>query len=251
MLDGSGNYYWRFIWCHHRSSSHVTLWKPSHVLGLMSLAIVFGGAFFATMMRWPLSVFFNGLKAGLGAVFSTVDSPEDIISVILELAGIARKESILALEKVTVENPMLAKGVRLAVDGTPPEMIEEILTDEMIANKKKHTEGASVFDDLAEAAPAFGMIGTVIGLIVIMANLADPSKIGPGLAVALVTTLYGAMMANMLFIPVAKKLKFRAAEHHLNSRLIKTGVLGILTGTNPKIIQERLQTVMGKESGDE
>lgn len=213
----------------------------------MSIAIVIGGAFFATMMRWPIGTFFNGLKAGLGAVFIGVDTPDDIVSTVLELAGIARKESILALEKVNVENPMLAKGVRLAVDGAAPEIIEEILNDEIMASKKKHSAGITVYEDLGEAAPAFGMIGTVIGLIVIMANLADPSKIGPGLAVALVTTLYGAMAANMFFIPIAKKLKFRAAEHAINGRLIKTGVLGILNGVNPKLIEERLGTVLGRE----
>ena len=215
---------------------------------LMSLAIVLGGAICATMMRWPLDVFLGGLKVGLNAILVKVDSSDEIIALILDLAGKARKESILALEREVIENPLLAKGVRLAVDGAAPEAIEEILTDDIRAIKKRVSHGVGVYDDLGESCPAFGMIGTVIGLIVIMANLADPSKIGPGLAVALITTLYGAMIANMFFTPIAKKLKFRGGEEATNGLLIKTGVLGILNGVNPALIKERLDTIVGKES---
>ncbi|SMF46892.1 motility protein A [Pseudobacteriovorax antillogorgiicola] len=217
----------------------------------MSLLIVLGGAAAATMMRWPLNVFLGGVKVGMGALFNNVESSEELIDKIIDLANKARKESILSLEKEVIENPLLAKGVRLAVDGAAPEIIDEILSDDMRVMKKNLADGAAIYDDMGESCPAFGMIGTVIGLIVIMANLADPSKIGPGLAVALVTTLYGAMMANMFFIPIAKKLKYRSREHLTNCLIIKTGVLGILNGINPKLIQQRLETYLGKESSGE
>lgn len=218
---------------------------------LMSIMVVIGGALCATMMRWPLDVFLGGVKVGMGAILNKIDSPEELIDLIIELSNKARKESILALEQVEIENPMLAKGVRLAVDGAAPELIEEIITDETRVLKKKLNDGAAIFDDMGEACPAFGMIGTVIGLIVIMANLADPSKIGPGLAVALVTTLYGAMAANMFFVPIAKKLKYRAHEQLVNCQIIKVGVLGILNGVNPKLIKERLHTFTGKEAPED
>lgn len=216
----------------------------------MSLMIVLVGAACATMMRWPLNIFLTGFSVGMKAIFNKVEEPEALIEQIIDLANKARKESILALEREVIENPMLAKGVRLAVDGAAPEIIEEILNDDIFVTKRKNNEGIGIFDDLGESCPAFGMIGTVIGLIVIMANLADPSKIGPGLAVALVTTLYGAMFANMFFIPVAKKLKFRATAESINGAIIKTGVIGILNGVNPKLIQERLETYLGKKSSE-
>ena len=207
---------------------------------LLSLIVVIGGAVFSCMMRWPLKTSIDAIKLGLTAVFSPVESPEELVEKIIDLSQKARKESILALEKEEIENPLLAKGIRLAVDGAEPELIDQIIGDDLRIQKRKLTDGRGIFDDMAEACPAFGMIGTVIGLIVIMANLADPTKIGPGLAVALVTTLYGSLVSNMFFIPVGKKLKYRMGEYMVNGEIIKTGILGIMTGINPKLIRERL-----------
>lgn len=208
----------------------------------MSLVIVLGGALCSSMMRWPLQNFIGGVQVGLQAITNSLDDPVALIDRIIDLADKARKNSILSLDGEQIDNEFLAKGVRLAVDGADPEFIKAVMADEIAALRKKLADGRGIFEDMGEACPAFGMIGTVIGLIVIMANLADPSKIGPGLAVALVTTLYGSLIANMFFIPISKKLKYRSTEQVRNYEICRTGVLAILSGMNPKMIRERLET---------
>lgn len=208
----------------------------------LSLVIVVGGAMLSVLMRFPLRVFIKGMLTGMEVISSSTEEPEELIETLVDLANKARKESILALEKETFANEFLAKGIKMCVDGAEPRLIEEIMTDDIIILKKRMSNAKSVFQELGDATPAFGMIGTVIGLIVIMANLSDPSKIGPGLAVALVTTLYGAAAANIIFIPIAKKLKFLGGEEVRNFKIIKTGVISILEGHNPQIIRDRLNT---------
>ena len=211
---------------------------------LMSLAVVLIGSVFSVMIRWPLDVFISGCLSGLNALMNKVEPPEELIEKICDLANKARKASILALEKEQIDNEFMAKGIKLAVDGTEPEILEEMLKDDINITRKKLKQGATLFDDFGEACPAFGMIGTVIGLIVIMANLNDPSKIGPGLAVALITTLYGACFANMLFIPLGKKLAYRVKEEVDGMVIIQTGVISIVKGVNPNLIRERLNAYL-------
>ena len=209
---------------------------------LLSLVIVMGGATFASIIGWPLAKVIGAIQVLISAFFNKVEAPSEVIDQIIELSTKARKESILALDKVEVTNDFLAKGVKLAVDGTDPAMIDSIMDEDISNRKRKIADGRGFIEDMGDSCPAFGMIGTVIGLIVIMANLSDPSKIGPGLAVALVTTLYGALAANLFFIPVAKKLKFNGKDEIQNFLIIKTGVLAIVQGTNPNIIREQLST---------
>jgi len=220
---------------------------------LPSLLIVLGGAGFATMMRWPLDKFLGAFKAGLKAVLNDVQKPHDIIENIVQMAEIARKESILALEKAVPNNKFLAQVTKYMVDGYDVNSINKILDLEINALRQRHKDGRGVFEGMAESAPAFGMIGTVIGIVVIMANLNDPSKIGPGLAVALITTLYGSAVANMFFIPISAKLKYRSEEEAQNIEIIREGVNGILAGQNPRAIRERLEAVIGRggQSGAE
>lgn len=217
----------------------------------LSLLIVLGGAACGTMMKWNISHVINAIKVGMKALFNTVDDPNQIIDEIISLADTARKNSILALEKVEVQNEFLAKSVRFMVDGYDQGVINEIIDVEMVSLKRRHKMGRQIFDDMAEACPAFGMIGTVIGLIVIMANLDDPDKIGPGLAVALITTLYGSLIANMVFIPVSGKLKLRSDEEILNLVLIKNGVNAILGGENPRTIKQKLDSFLAPTENTE
>ncbi len=217
---------------------------------LLSVIVVIFGSISATMARFPLNVFLGAGKVGMKAVFSGVDDPKELSAEIVELANTARKGSILALESVEVTNRFMAKGVRYMVDGYDPALIDEILTLEMAYTVKRHKDGKAIFDALAEAFPAFGMIGTVIGLIVIMANLSDVNAIGPGLAVALITTLYGAILANLVAFPVAAKLDYRSKEEVQGMAIIKAGVSGILNGENPRAIAERLEAFMAPDSGD-
>lgn len=214
----------------------------------MSILIVIFGSALSVLMRCNLAGFIEGLLAGLNAFFNKVESPEELVDVILHLSGVARKGSILALDKENIENAYMNKGIQLTIDGTDPAIIEEILDDDMKVTKSRQLAAVKIYEDLGEAAPAFGMIGTVIGLIVIMANLNDPSKIGPGLAVALITTLYGAIVANAVYIPIAAKLKLRANEEARNCQIIKIGVLSIMNGLNPNIIRNRLKTYLADGS---
>lgn len=209
-----------------------------------SLLIVLGGAAFSTMMRWPLDKFLAAFKVGLKALLNDVQKPDEIIENIIQMAEIARKESILALEKAAPTNKFLAQVTKYMVDGYDVNSINQILDIELNALRQRHRDGRGVFEHMAESSPAFGMIGTVIGLVVIMANLSDPSKIGPGLAVALITTLYGSALSNMFFIPLASKLKFRSEEEQQIIEIIREGVNGILAGQNPRAIRERLQAVI-------
>lgn len=207
---------------------------------LMSLCVVLIGSLFSVMIRWPLDIYISGLVSGLNALMNKVEPPGELIDKICDLADKARKASILALEKEVIDNQFMAKGIKLAVDGTDPLLLDELLAEDISVTRKKLKNGATLFEDFGEACPAFGMIGTVIGLIVIMANLSDPSKIGPGLAVALITTLYGAAFANMFFIPISKKLSYRTTEEVTGMQIIKTGVISIVRGVNPNLIRERL-----------
>ena len=218
---------------------------------LTSVIIVIGGSAFATLIRWPLDKFIGGLKAGLKAISTKADDPVQIIEVVIELAQTARKESILALEKVNVENQFLSKTVRYLVDGYPPETINEMIDMEIDTLLQRHKDGRGVLENLGESAPAFGMIGTVIGLIVIMANLSDPTAIGPGIAVALITTLYGAIFANLFYVPLASKLKYRSEEEALTMEIVKEGINGISKGENPKIIRQKLESFIAPKNRQE
>ncbi|MFW7381393.1 MAG: motility protein A [Oligoflexus sp.] len=218
---------------------------------LTSVIIVIGGSLFATAIRWPLDVFMNGLRASIKSLLSQVTDPTEILDQVISLAQTARKESILALEKVPVTDAFLARSVRYLVDGYPPDTIQEMIDMEIETLAQRHKNGRSILENLGESAPAFGMIGTVIGLIVIMANLDDPSAIGPGIAVALITTLYGALTANMFFIPIAAKLKYRSQEEATNMEIIREGINSISKGENPKIIRQKLEAYLSPKNRQE
>lgn len=211
---------------------------------LLSILIVVGGAMFSVMTRWPMKNFLNGLKASLITIKGGGGDTQKLIDEILQLAQVARKGSVLALEKVPIEDKYLAKAIRLMVDGNDPDVINDILEVDIARMRQRHKDGRGVLKNLGEASPAYGMIGTVVGLVVIMANLTDPSKIGPGLAVALITTLYGSLIANMVFIPLTQKLEFRSKVEVANLYVIREGVNSIVNGENPRIVQEKLESYL-------
>lgn len=215
----------------------------------LSVMIVVGGAVFATMTRWPLGSYISGLIGLSETIFDKVQSPAEIVDNIVELADIARKQSILALEKVTIENPFLAKVIRHMVDGYESDVINEIMLVEISQTKKKNKQGKDILVGMGEAAPAFGMIGTVVGLVVIMANLSDPDKIGPGLAVALITTLYGALLSNMILMPLSAKMEYRGDQKVKNMAIIYTGVNSMLKGQSPRAIRDQLQSYVSDQPG--
>ncbi|MDA8652155.1 MotA/TolQ/ExbB proton channel family protein [Porticoccaceae bacterium] len=212
----------------------MALWDPN------SAALVFGAAIMVTVMRSKLSDAMN-LPLVIGKVFANkVEEPEELIDKIFELATIARKEGMIALERVEITNPFLARGVAGLVDGTKAEALLESLQRVKDKTASRHEAGADMLSAAAELSPGMGMIGTLIGLVNLLANLSDPSGIGPAMALALLTTLYGSLMANVFFIPMGMKLEGYARLEENNSDLIILGIMFIKSGTNPRLLDDSL-----------
>ncbi len=213
-------------------------------LNAPSLVIVLGGSFFAVMAKYGLGQFFSaGQVAAKSFVFKSTD-PMDLIDEVVALANVARKGGLLALEGKEVDNDFLQKGIQLLVDGHDPDVVQSMLSKDRVLAEDRHNTAAGIFSSLAAVAPAMGMIGTLIGLVSMLANMDDPKAIGPAMAVALLTTLYGAVMANVVCEPIADKLKLRAGEEALNKKLILDALLAIQSGQNPRVIDAMLRTYL-------
>ena len=222
-------------------------------INIPSLAIVMGGALAVVLMRFTLGQFIGSIKTALKAFLHKGESTEELIATVVELAGIARKEGLLALEGQEITNPVLASGIRMLVDGHEAGIVKKAITTEMNETVARHDRGQDIFKQIGDAGPAMGMIGTLVGLVQMLSNMSDPKSIGPAMAVALLTTLYGAMLANMFALPVASKLALRSAEEKLNKVIILQSVLGIQEGQNPKVLEELLNNFLpasSRSSGD-
>lgn len=209
-----------------------------------SLMVVVGGAFAAVLISFPLKNFLT-----LGSVMKTVflnkqPSIPELIDLIVSLAETARRDGLLALESKLpeVDNSFVVLGIQMSVDGTPQEVIEDIMRTEMDAVAARHSAGKSLVDQLGRFAPAFGMIGTLMGLIIMLGNMEDPSSIGAGMAVALITTLYGAIFSNLLCLPFAEKLGFLNKQEMIAMEIALRGVISIQAGDNPRVIAQKLRT---------
>jgi chemotaxis protein MotA len=209
-----------------------------------SMLIVIGGGVAATITSLPLVVFMKFHRVVGKAIMDQPIDPMDLIRQLVELAEVARRDGILALENSieSIEDPFLVRGIQMAVDGSDPEVIESILDTELENLIDRHDAGKKLFDNLGRYAPAFGMIGTLIGLVAMLSNMDDPSKIGAGMAAALITTLYGAMLANVLFLPLADKLSQRSSAEVLIKTMIIQGVMSIQAGDNPRNVESKLLT---------
>jgi len=214
-----------------------------------SIIIVLGGTMASTLTCFPLKNFLNTSKVIKKAFFYKEESPDEVIGEIINLANIARKEGLLSLEEYAenLNDRFLQKGIMLIVDGTDPELVRNILDTELIFLEERHADGQSIFETMGRYAPAFGMIGTLIGLINMLKYLDDASAIGPNMAVALVTTFYGSALANVVFLPLANKLKVRSKSEVLIKELMIEGLLAIQAGENPRIIEEKLKTFISPE----
>ncbi len=209
-----------------------------------SLMVVIGGAIAATLMCCPLKTVI-GLFGVVKKVFlNRQESVPDLVTQIVSLAETARRDGLLALESriEEIENPFVVLGIQMAVDGTRPETIEDIMRTEMDAVATRHKEGKFALDQMGRFAPAFGMIGTLIGLVIMLSNMDDPAAIGPGMAVALLTTMYGAIVANVVALPFAEKLGFLSKRELLTMEIIVRGIMAIQAGDNPRVIQQKLNT---------
>lgn len=209
-----------------------------------SMMIVIGGAIAATMTSFPLARFLKLPAVIMKTIFAKPADPVELVKQVVELAEVARRDGILALEGSieSIEEPFLVRGLQMAVDGSDPEQIEAVMETELENLMDRHVGGKALLDGMGRFAPAFGMIGTLIGLVAMLSNMDDPSKIGAGMAAALLTTLYGAMMANMVFLPMADKLAQRSSEEVLAKTIIIQGVMAIQAGDNPRNVQSKLMT---------
>lgn len=211
-----------------------------------SMIIVVGGTLAATLIANPLPEVIGLIGVIKCAVLTNVPMPTEIIERIVGFAETARREGILSLEAAIEEgdDPFLSTGVRLAVDGTEPDLIMDILETELQFVEERHKEGQEIIANMGNAAPAFGMIGTLIGLVIMLKNMDDPAAIGPGMAIALLTTMYGAILANIIFGPISAKLKRYSSKEILAKRMIIEGIMSIQSGDNPRIVEHKLSVFL-------
>ena len=209
-----------------------------------SVMVVIGGAIAATLISFPLKNALGVFGVAMKVFTWRLEPVQDIIKQLVSLAETARRDGLLALESRVkeIENPFIVLGIQMAVDGTRPEVIEDILRTELDALATRHRDGKALLDTMGRYAPAFGMIGTLLGLIIMLGDMSDPTKIGAGMAVALLTTLYGAIISNCFCLPFADKLGFTNKQELLTMEIIVRGILAIQAGENPRVIGQKLNT---------
>lgn len=212
-----------------------------------SVLITFGGSFMAvyTASR-STKEFMNNMKSFKLALRILPSNEAETITTIIGLSNVARKEGLLALEEAAngIEDTFLKKGILLIVDGTDPELVRSILETELISIEARHKKTISFWDDLGTMGPAWGMIGTLIGLVNMLKQMNDPDSIGPSMAVALITTLYGSMLANWICAPIASKLKSNNDTEIMIKEVMVEGLLSIQAGENPRVIEEKLKSFL-------
>jgi chemotaxis protein MotA len=206
-----------------------------------AFVIIFGGAFSATLIRFPLSSMLHGLPLGAKFAFTMRRmSQRDLVDEIAGFAEIVRKQGPIGLEKVDADDPFLAKGIRFVADGYDADFIRDNLERDRDNFLTHLDEGQKIYRAIGDCAPAFGMIGTLIGMVQMFANMTDPSKLGPFMATALLATLYGALVANLICLPVADKLHGKLVDEEVNRTLIIDGILMIRDSKSPTLVREML-----------
>jgi len=215
-------------------------------IDVISILIVVGGSIFVVMMKFTMGQFFGAGKIAGKAFMFKSDEPEDLIAKVVEMADAARKGGFLALEEMEITNSFMQKGIDLLVDGHDADVVRSALQKDISLTDERHDSGCNVFRAFGDVSPAMGMIGTLVGLVAMLSNMDDPKSIGPAMAVALLTTLYGAILSNMIFFPIADKLSLRREQEKLNRRLIMDGVLAIQDGQNPRVIDSYLKNYLNE-----
>lgn len=228
-------------------------WGGGNIMAFVdpsSVMITIGGTLAGVFAAYSLSDFM-ALPKIIGMAFTKVNYDSvGCINTIVSLATIARKEGMLALDENanTLEDPFLKKGIMLVVDGTDPELVKNIMEAEISSIEDRHSRGQGMIDIIGAFGPAFGMLGTLIGLIIMLGNLDDPSKLGGGMAAALVTTFYGSIIANVIAIPINAKLKTISGQEILYKEIMLEGLLSIQAGENPRIIEEKLYSFLPRSA---
>lgn len=215
-------------------------------LDFPSAIITFGGSFFAVMAMNSMKDYLGGLKSFLLIFKSPIVDARAMIQKIIDLSNIARKEGLLSLEEAAgeLEDEFMKKGILLIVDGTDPELVRGIMETELVSVEDRHKKKITFWEDLGAMGPAWGMIGTLVGLVNMLYEMDDPSSIGPSMAVALITTLYGSILANWICTPVANKLKVYNANEIMMKEIMIEGLLSIQAGENPRVIEEKLKSFL-------
>lgn len=211
-----------------------------------SIAITFGGAFSAILTANSIKSFIGGLKSFSLVLKVPQNNTAEMIKNIIDLSNVARKEGLLSLEEAAgnLEDEFLKKGILLIVDGTDPELVRAIMETELVSMDSRHKERITFWDSVGSMGPAWGMIGTLVGLVNMLNNMDDASTIGPNMATALITTLYGSLLANMICIPVSNKLKSHNENEMMQKEIMIEGLLSIQAGENPRVIEEKLKSFM-------
>lgn len=220
--------------------------NPLALIDVASIIVVFGGTAGAVMCAFPLSRALKFHTYVLKAIFGATADPAETIKDLVKYAEIARREGILSLENHVsdMRDEFIVRGIKMAIDGTDPELIKVIMDTELEGMMSRHMQGKLMLDQFGKYAPAFGMIGTLLGLIFMLGAMDDPSKIGPSMAVALITTLYGAIIANAFAGPFGDKLYQKDQEEILLKTIIIAGVMSIQSGDNPRVVESKLLTYL-------
>jgi len=213
-------------------------------INLPSAMIVLGGTVGATLINYPMSDIIGVVKVAKNVFFQKEMKTEKVIKMLVDISKVSRRDGILALEDKAkdIKDPFFAKGIMLMVDGIEPASLSRILNTELDFISERHRLGAEIFTTMGSFAPAMGMVGTLIGLIKMLVQMDDPSSIGPAMAIALITTFYGVVLANLIFLPAAGKLKTRSASEVLLKQLIISGILSVQSGDNPRLLEEKLHS---------
>lgn len=218
-----------------------------------SMLIVVGGLIAGLLVSFPLKDMkhmFTVIRHGFS---HNEQNLSELIKTFVHLSDRARREGLLSLETQLdeVDDPFIRKGILLAVDGIEPDVINDIMNAEIIAMEERHRKGRSILEKAGEYAPAWGMIGTLIGLVLMLKSLNDPSSLGPNMAIALLTTLYGTLLANLFFLPLASKLALKTEQEVFFKQIIIEGVIGVQSGQNPKLLEEKLSAFLSSKERKE
>jgi len=219
---------------------------PLALINIPSIVVVFGGSAGAVICAFPLAKTLGVHKVILKSIFNDTSDVEEVIRDLVKFAEIARREGILSLENHIgdMKEEFVVRGIKMAVDGTDPELIRVIMETELEGLMERHMMGKMILDQFGKYAPAFGMIGTLLGLIFMLGSMSDPSAIGPSMAVALITTLYGAVIANVFAGPIADKLYQNDQQEVMLKTVIIAGVMSIQSGDNPRVVESKLLTYL-------
>jgi chemotaxis protein MotA len=211
-----------------------------------SLMMVVGGSFCAAMISSPMEHFAEVWRVLKKTFFTVAREPRGVVEDMIGFAEVARRDGVFGLERCAekLNDPFTVQGLHMVVDGCDPDLIESALMGHIDALEARHAEGRALFDNLGRFAPAFGMIGTLVGLVLMLRDMRDPSNIGPALAMALLTTLYGAVLANLVALPLAEKLARRSKQEVLLKMIVVRGIRAIQCGDSPRLVGQKLSILL-------